>query len=724
MIRFAPVLLLALATQVLAAEGMWQPRQLPALEAQMRKAGIAVDPARLADLTRYPMNAVVSLGGFCSASFVSPLGLILTNHHCAYGSIQFNSSTERNLLRDGFLAPTLGEELRAEPSLRVYVTESIADVSAKVRAGLDAKMSGRARFDAIDRVQKSLVRECESDADHRCEVYAFHGGVEYFLVRQLQLRDVRLVYAPASAIGDFGGDVDNWIWPRHAGDFAYYRAYVGPDGKPADYSESNVPYRPASHLTLQPAGLKEGDFAMVVGYPGRSNRHRLAQEVADAIDWQYPSLIARYQKILALVKEHSQDSADAAIKYAGYLASMNNGLKNFQANLEGLGRIEAVGRKQGEEALIQKWANAHHQQAGVLGAKALRAQLVEQRASRDRDQLLQLLSGSVMYAAVRDVQRLALERQKSPLEREYGYQPRDEARIEARLAQVDRRYDPKVDRALLAYLLGELMALPAAQRIPELDRWVAGGDGEPTAAQLSTRLDALYAGTRVGDGSVRAMWFKADRKTIEAVDDPALALARALYPALQRIEEQSKSWQGEESRNRAAWMTTRLAYAAAQGKQLYADANASLRVSFGTVRGYSPRAGEEINAFTDLTGIVARHTGKEPFDAPRKQLEAIGARRFGPYAVGESVPVNFVADLDITGGNSGSPVLNGRAELVGLAFDMNYEGVSSGWLFNASLNRAIAVDVRYMLWVMDALDGAQHLLTEMGIQPAFTDAPR
>lgn len=724
MLRFALVLLLVWANQAFAVEGMWQPRQLPALERQLRKSGLAVDPTRLAELTRYPMNAVVSLGGFCSASFVSPLGLILTNHHCALGSIQFNSSSQGNLLKDGFLAPTLGEERRAEPSLRVYVTESIVDVSAGVRAGLNDSMSGRARFEAVEQAQKKLVRDCESTAEHRCEVFVFHGGAEYFLVRQLQLRDIRLVYAPAGGIGNFGGQVDNWSWPRHTGDFAYFRAYVGPDGKPADFSESNVPYRPASHLKLQMAGLKDGEFAMLVGYPGRTNRYRLAEEVADAIDWQYPTLIARYQKILALIDEHSRSRADVAIKYASFVASMNNGLKSFQANLDGLGRIEAVGRKRGEEAVILKWAKANGPQAGVTAIVGLKALLEEQRAQRDRDQLLQLLKGSVMYAAVRDVHRLVLERQKKPLEREYGYQPRDESRIEARLAQVDRRYDPVVDRALLRYLFGELITLPTEQRVPELDRWVAGAEIEPTPALLETRLQSLYTGTRVGDSAARSAWFKADRKTLEGDDDPALALIRALYPALLRIENQTKAWAGAEAQTRSRWMATRLAYAAAKGSDFYADANASLRVSFGHVRGYSPRAGLVHNAFTDLSGIRSLHTGTEPFAAPGEQIEAIAAKTFGPYAAGASVPVNFVADLDITGGNSGSPVLNARAELVGLAFDINYEGVSSGWLYNPNQTRAIAVDVRYMLWVMDALDGADHLLVEMGIEPAIADAQR
>lgn len=717
--QLAFAVLLAVVTRADAVEGMWQPHQLPAIESQLREAGIAVDPRQLSELTRYPMNAVISLG-FCTASFVSPMGLAVTNHHCAYGSIQYASTPELNLLQQGFLANTLGEEVAVEPTLRMYVTESIADVSARVRAAADAAGEGRARFDAIDRTQKALVSECEADPSFRCEVYVFHGGAQYFLVRQLQIRDVRLVYAPASAIGRFGGDVDNWIWPRHTGDFAYYRAYVGPDGKPADYSESNVPYRPKSHLRVQPSGVKEGDFAMMAGYPGRTNRYRLSGEVRDAIEWQYPRLIERLRAALAIIAEQTRGREDAAIKYASNVASLNNALKNYQGNLDGFGRIDAVAAKAAEEERILAWAREHDQAAGIAGFEALQAQFEQQRATRERDQLLGLLAAMPLYAAARDLNRLAIERERDDAARKAGYQQRDEPRLQARLQQLDRRYDPQVDRALMQWLLGQLIALPAGERIPELERWVTGGEGEATPERLAARLDGLYAGTRLGDAGQRMAWFEASRSEIDAADDAALAFARALLPALLRIEDANERMQGDETRHRPAWMDTRIAYAHAEGRELYPDANSSLRITFGKVQGYVPRDGVRYESFTDLSGIVEKHSGRDPFDATQPQLEAIRAQRFGPYAVDGTVPVNFVADLDVTGGNSGSPVLNARAELVGLAFDGNYEAISSGWLFNPTLTRTIVVDARYMLWVMDAVDGAHRLIEEMGLKPAFS----
>lgn len=709
-------LAIGLATPALAIEGMWQPHQLPRLEKGLKAQGLAIDPSRISDLTKHPMNAVVGLG-FCTASFVSPMGLVVTNHHCAYGSIQYNSTAERNLLDNGFFAKTLGEELRGEPTLRIYVTDSISEVTDVIRKDLAPELSGRERFDRIDARMKAEVAACEKPGGYRCDVYVFHGGAQYFLIRQMEIRDVRLVYAPAQAIGKFGGDVDNWLWPRHTGDFSFYRAYVSPEGKPADYSELNVPYHPKSYLKVSDQGLKDGDFAMIVGYPGRTNRYRLAEEVKDAIGWQYPTLIRHYTQILGIIDAETAGRADAAVKYAAAVASYNNGLKNFQGNLDGLSKVDAVGRKESEEGRILAWAEQNSQPDAQTGHARIRELLAEQRSRRDRDLLWQLLNSSGLVAASRDLYRVAVEREKEDALRELNYQKRDEIRIEGRLQQLDRRYDAQVDRALVEYVLGQYAKLPQAQRIAEIDAWI--GLKDDGSQQLKSALDTLYAGTRLGTLDERLKWFKADRAAIENSTDPALQLAVRLYPVLLRIEEQQKTYTGLESVARPQWMTARIAYAEAQGRPLYPDANNSLRVTFGQVKGYSPKDALIYTPFTGLQGIVEKHTGKDPFDATRPQLDAIAAKRFGRYADPErgSVPVNFLADLDITGGNSGSPMLNDKAELVGLAFDGNYEGIASGWLFNEKLTRTIGVDARYMLWIMDAVDQADRLLVEMKLTP-------
>ena len=281
------LLVTAIGASSVADEGMWQPHQLPDLSDQLLELGLEINPENLSRLDQFPMNAVVSLGG-CSASFVSPQGLVVTNHHCVYGSVQYNSTPENNLLVDGFLAKQLNEEIPTAPGTRVYVTEEVSDVTADVLAGVTAATSGIERYNRIEANRKSLIADCESTGNHRCGVSSFHQGLEYFLIKRLEVRDVRLVYAPATSIGKYGGDIDNWMWPRHTGDFAFYRAYVGPDGLPADPAEDNVPYAPDHWLQIGADGVSPGDFVMVPGFPGRTSRSRLSDEVINAIEFSYP----------------------------------------------------------------------------------------------------------------------------------------------------------------------------------------------------------------------------------------------------------------------------------------------------------------------------------------------------------------------------------------------------------------------------------------------------
>jgi len=706
---------LALSFSAHAVEGMWQPHQLQALADDIEAKGLALDPKKIGDLNAHPLNAIVGLG-FCTASFVSPMGLVVTNHHCAYGAIQYNSKPERNLLQDGFLAKKIGEDLPGEPNLRVFVTQSINDVSAKIRTGLpEGETVGRKRFDAIDLRQKKLVKDCEKGGGLRCDVYVFHGGASYFLVKQMEIRDVRLVYAPAEAIGKFGGDTDNWIWPRHTGDFSFLRAYVGPDGKPADFSPANVPYRPKSYLKTSASGVSDGDFVMIAGYPGRTNRYRLAEEVNDAISFTYPTQIKRLQDVLGVIGTASKDRPDAALKYAGTIASLNNGLKNFEGNRDGFKKFDAVKLKADEEQTILAWASDNQPQ-GMQAYADLKALLDKARAVRERDQILNYMNNSGLFTTARLIYRANIERAKPDAMREYGFQTRDNIRLEGSLRQLDKRWDKIVDRQILDYVFSNYLKLPSAQRLPALDQWL-GVQGDSNA--MTAKLDALFSGTTLGDLETRLKLFKAGSAAIEKSTDPALQMAVALMPMILELENTVKTRAGLETQLRPVWMDTRIAFAASQGKTLYADANNSLRVTYGNVMGYSPKDGVQMQPFTYLNGIVEKHTGTGEFDATKKQMDAIKSERFGPYAVnsptGKSIPVNFLSDLDITGGNSGSPTLNSRGELVGLAFDGNYEAISSGWIFNPKLTRTIHVDSRYMLWLMDEVDGADNLLKEMKI---------
>ncbi|MFC7301170.1 S46 family peptidase [Cognatiluteimonas weifangensis] len=695
-----------------ADEGMWMPSQLPGIAGQLRQAGFQGDPASLADLTRPPMSAVVSLGG-CTASFVSPRGLVVTNHHCAMGAIQLNSTPQNNLIANGFNAATQAQEVSAGPAARVFVTTAFERITDRILADARGK-TGRAYYDVVDAASKAVVAECEQEAGYRCSVANMYYGTDFYLVRQLELKDIRLVYAPPEAIGNYGDEIDNFMWPRHSGDFAFYRAYVGKDGKPAAFSADNVPYQPPAYLTVSTDPVAEGDFAMLAGYPGTTYRHRMAMEFADQVQAGLPWRVDVLGALIGTIESASAASQDAQVRYASQLAGLKNGLKRAQGELDGLRRSEAVRVRREDEAAMLAWLarqpDAAATRADIEAAQALIAQ---SHASRERDQLFGLMrSQTQLLKSAYQLQRLAAERGKPDPQRERGYQQRDEALIEGALKQVQRRYDPMVEKALLAELLRRYRALPANQRIAEVDA-VFGRD----AAATQAALDTLYAQTRLGEEAERLRLLAAAPADVAAAADPLLRAAAQLLPAVLREEDADKARGGDLLRLRPAYMRALIGYRQSQGRAVYPDANSTLRVSYGKVSALEPRDGVHYVPLTTVAGILEKHTGQAPFDAPAPLREAIAKGDFGSTAdpVLKTQTVDFMTNLDTTGGNSGSPVLDARGRLIGLNFDSNWEAVSASWMYDPRYKRAIHVDVRYLRWLLAKVYPAPHLLREMNL---------
>lgn len=708
---------LAAVPAALAGEGMWVPQQLPQIAGPLAKAGLKLAPEQLADLTGDPMGAVVALGG-CTASFVSPNGLVATNHHCAYGAIQLNSTPENNLIRNGFNAPTTADELSAGPNARVFVLDSITDVTGQARAAIAAAGDdalGRTR--ALEALEKQLIAACEADAGFRCRLYSFSGGNSYRLFRNMEVRDVRLAYAPPGSVGKFGGDVDNWMWPRHTGDFAFYRAYVGKDGKPAAYSPDNVPFKPRHWLKFADQPLGEGDFVMVAGYPGSTNRYALAAEFDNAAQWSYPAIAGHFNNQIALVEAAGKLDPQVQVRYASSMASWNNTAKNYQGQLTGFKRIDAAGQKRAEEAAVLAWLKGQgaRGQAALDAHARLLALLEQSQATRERDLALGMFNNTAMLGTASQLYRLAIERAKPDAERESGYQQRDLPAIEGGLRQLERRYVASMDRQLQAYWLDQYLKLPADQRVAAIDAWLGGND----EAAVKRALDRL-AGTALGSTDERLKWLSADRAAFEASTDPAIQYAVAVMPTLLKLEQERKTRAGENLAARPVYLQAVADYKNSQGEFVYPDANLSLRITFGNVTGYVPRDGVKYTPFTTLEGVVAKETGADPFDSPQALLDAVAAGRHGGLADARlgSVPVNFLSDLDITGGNSGSPVLDAHGKLVGLAFDGNWESVASNWVFDPAMTRMISVDQRYMRWIMQEVFPAPQLLREIGVAPA------
>lgn len=698
---------ISLTAPALADEGMWMPGQVEEIGAAMRADGLELDPSALGRFDAAPLNAIVSLGG-CSASFVSPQGLVATNHHCVLGSIQYNSKEGQDYLTDGFLAAANSDEMPAAPGTRVYVIEDLRDVTPAMLKGVSAKQDGLARYERLDSNRKALIAACEKQPNRRCDVRPYYGGASYYLQQQLEVQDVRLVYAPALGIGNFGGDTDNWMWPRHTGDFGFYRAYVAPDGSSRAYAQDNVPYRPKSWLKIAREGVEEGDFVMVAGFPGVTNRLRTADEVR----FNFAEYEPLWQRLLtdysAQIARATAGNREAQIRYASILQGAENYEKKLAGDLAGADAIGIDARKAAEEQAYRDWvaADAARQARYGPAIAALDAVVAENNAAALKGLRQALLNRAQLLASARTLYRWAKEREKPDAQRESGFQDRDRNLLVGRLTQVERRFLPDVDRALFEAALAEYRQLPASER-----------DAAFEMALGEIGMDRLYAETALADTATRLGWLDKPAAEFEASDDPFIQLAVALHPGDMEGERAEKARAGLTQAARSQYMKGVLAYRKAIGQPIYPDANGSLRLTWGEVTGRT-RDGQIWTPFTTAEGLLAKHTGKGEFDAPDAAVAAIRARDYGPYVSPDqgTLPVDFLSTVDITNGNSGSATLNARGEFVGLAFDGTLDGVISDWAFAADRNRTIHVDSRFMLWTMDKIDGAHRLLEEMGVK--------
>ena len=702
-----------------AVEGMWMPSQLAELTPALKQSGLRATPKQLAqwaDPKGDPLGAVVPLGG-CTASFVSSKGLLLTNHHCALGAIALNSTGQRNLLRDGFKTGTNNEEVSAGPNARIYVLDSVQDVTAKVQSALAAAADPAARMAALDALEKQLVGECERTPGYGCRLYSYFGGNRFELQRSLEIRDLRLVYAPPEGIANFGGENDNWMWPRHTGDFAFYRAYVGKDGKPAPYAIDNIPYQPKRWLKIADKPLGAGDFVMLAGFPSLTNRYAMADDFQANAEWTYPTVAAHYKRLAALVEAESRKNPQTQAKYAATVRGWLGAAKNYESQIESFRRAGTAQLKRNEENELLQWLRGK----GAAGQPALdaHARLVElgnqARAERDRDLILGQLAATGALWNAAQLYRGAVERAKPDAQRESGFHDNERTVIENGFKQFDRRSDVRVDRQILNYWLHEYVKLSKEHRVAAIDQWLDGDDEKA----IKRALDRVGKSRLLGVEQ-RAGWLNADRASFESKDalkDGALAFAVAAMPTLLQMEQEIRTRAGETLAARPLYLKALADFRKSVGRPAYPDANGSLRLSYGTVTAYTKDNGARQLPFTRVEEIAARHSGAAPFAAPQPLLGAISAKRFGALADKrlESVPVNFLSDLDITGGNSGSPVLDGQGKLAGIAFDSNWESVSASWLFDPAATRTISVDQRYLRWIMQEAFPAPRLLAEMGV---------
>ena len=669
------LLLVLLAAPLLASEGKWTPQQVLALDPKWLKAeGLELPPSRLWDAKRGTglLAAAISVSG-CSAGWISDEGLFITNHHCLFGVLQEHATPENDIITNGYLARTRDAELRSK-ILRVTIPRRFTDVTADVLAVVPKGASDAERYRLIEHKQNEIVAECEKQPGARCRVAAHDGGVQYVLQEMTELADVRLVYAPPRAIGEFGGEVDNWMWPRHTGDFAIGRAYV--DGKP---------YKPEFFFPISAKGVKPGDFVMVLGYPSITYRALTADEMEERHIW-FSARANVYRDWIRILEGSTRGNSAGEIAVAATVKTLANRQKNGEGQLAGFRRGSILEKQRASDNAVL--ASRPEVRAAYEGLAKMAA---EKKQTFDRDFLLDHLRATptglptggprALVFAV-NVARAALEREKPDAERDAPFMQRNLGRLRDQLDRDQKSFFAPADKALFADFVRRA-ALPIAN------------------------IEELYANTKLFDLAERMKMFDETGEQLRARHDPLVDLGFALLPALDEMKERKDRWEGTVLRLRPEWRRAVIAHA---GKPVAPDANSTLRVTFGHVAGYTPRDGVRYVPQTTLAGVLEKHTGAEPFDVPDSILRA--ARN----AKAEEVPVCFLADADTTGGNSGSPTVNGRGELVGVNFDRVWENVANDFGYNPEVARNVNVDVRYLLWILKEVERATELLGELGVK--------
>ncbi len=712
------ILVLGAHTWAKADEGMWLPMFIKRLNyVDMQKEGLKLTPEEIYSVNNSSLkDAIVMLsGGSCTAEIISKEGLTLTNHHCAFGAIQQNSSTDHDYLADGFWAMTRDQELRAEGMTASFLVR-MEDVSEAINSQLSDDTPELERYQIIAQASDSIRKAAIEGTNYNADVKSFFEGNEFYLFVYETFQDVRLVGAPPSSIGKYGGDTDNWMWPRHTGDFSLLRVYSGADGKPAPYSEENIPLQAKHHLPVSMKGVAKDDFAMVMGYPGSTDRYLTSYGVKQELEIHQPSVVKIRTQRLELMKEDMDASQEVRIKYASKYAGVANYWKYFIGQSEQLRNNKVYDRKLAEEKAFTNWLESNPKMKAKYGEalpliESAYAELDKYKKAQTYLIESALTGSEISLFAYRfmGLERV-LSAEEPNAEQIAAVISNMESRVKSHFKDYNRPTDMKVTAALFELFHNDVK--PEYQ--PEAFKQMV----KKNKGDFTKMTEKLFKKTVFGtEEDIMEFLQDPDLKTLQ--NDPAYQLATGFINTYRTGfgDQMQQSTIDLAKGNRLFVAGLREMQ---KDRKFYPNANSTMRLTYGSVLDYYPRDAVHYDYFTTLEGVIQKMDNDDPeFVVPQKLVDLYNSKDYGRYADQDgTLHVCFLTNNDITGGNSGSPVINGEGELIGCAFDGNWEAMSGDIAFEQEKQRTIVVDIRYVLFVIDKFAGAKHLVDEMTLSYA------
>lgn len=696
-------------------EGMYPLSEIDKIDLQ--KAGLKIDPKEVYNPNGVSLvDALVSLGG-CTGSFISDKGLIITNHHCAFGAITRASTVENNYLENGFHAKTLAEEIPSQGGI-CRITESYQDVSGIILGAIQNVTDPVERTKIIAQKIKELTDAAANEKESIvAEVSEMFAGKTYVLFKYRVIRDVRLVYAPPQSIGNFGGETDNWVWPRHTGDFSIMRAYVAPDGKAATYSKDNVPFKPKKFLKINPNGVEEGDFVFQLGYPGRTFRHRPAQYIKYQQDYLLPYISDLYEYAIETMQELSAGNKELTLAFANRIKGLANTMKNYQGKIKGLKKINLVAQKQEEEKQLQLFINSELALKAKYGNLLEEIKIVFEKVNQNAQAdlwLRQLNSFSPSLSLSAFVLDYTEEIQKPEAERKIAYQEKNIKQTLATIENTKQNYNTDFEETMLMKMLTDANGFKNSSRIMAVDEILEGNGVNPEEA-FQSFISSNIISFKIRDKEYFNSLLTKKPEEIAALQDPLFIFAKKIRMQNQVSDKENQKNEGRLNKLYGDLVDVKMLW---KKTNFIPDANSTLRLTYGYIRGYNPADAVYMEPFTSIEGVIEKGaTGGGDFVIPDKLRTVYDKKDFGKYVSKKTgkLPVAMLYNMDTTGGNSGSPVLDAYGNLIGVNFDRAYEATINDFAWNESYSRSIGVDIRYVLWVMDKIGGADNLLKEIGL---------